>query len=97
MVWAVDRLGRSVPDLLSTMQDFTGRGSTCSCTSYAIREGDVSDVRRVQRIRTRHDPIQSRVKAGLARAKAEQQAGIVRRGPDGRKKKAIGRPKIRTV
>ena len=38
--------------------------------------------------------IQSRVKAGLQRAQAEQAAGKVRRDAQGRRLKAIGRPKI---
>ena len=38
--------------------------------------------------------IQSRVKAGLHRAQAEQAAGKVRRDAQGRRLKAIGRPKV---
>ena len=41
--------------------------------------------------------IQSRVKAGLQRAQAEQAAGKVRRDTQGRRLKAIGRPKISDV
>jgi len=38
--------------------------------------------------------IQARVKAGLERAKQEQMAGKVRRDARGRRRKAIGRPRI---
>jgi hypothetical protein len=38
--------------------------------------------------------IQSRVKAGLQRAQAEQAAGKVRRDSQGRRLRAIGRPKV---
>jgi DNA invertase Pin-like site-specific DNA recombinase len=38
--------------------------------------------------------IVARVKAGMARAKAEQAKGIVRRDAAGRKLKAIGRPRL---
>jgi DNA invertase Pin-like site-specific DNA recombinase len=98
MVWAVDRLGRSLPDLLSTMQELHGAKvdlflhqqglDTTTASGRAMFQmlGVLSEFERSM--------IQSRVKAGLARAKAEQDAGIIRRGLDGRRKKAIGRPKI---
>ena len=38
--------------------------------------------------------IQTRVKAGLERAKQEQMAGKVRRDARGRRLKAIGRPRV---
>jgi DNA invertase Pin-like site-specific DNA recombinase len=98
MAWAVDRLGRSLPDLVGTMQElhsarvdlFLQQQSLDTTTpSGRAMFGMLSVFAEFER-----SMIQSRVKAGLDRAKAEQDAGIVRRGKDGRRKKAIGRPKI---
>jgi DNA invertase Pin-like site-specific DNA recombinase len=98
MVWAVDRLGRSLPDLIGTMQELHGAKvdlfllqqglDTTTPSGRAMFQmlGVFSEFERAM--------IQSRIKAGLARVQAEQAAGIVRRGKDGRKKKLIGRPKI---
>ena len=75
MVWAVDRLGRSLPDLIASMQDLHG-----------AKVDLFSEFERAM--------IQSRVKAGLQWAQAEQAAGKVRRDTQGRRLKAIGRPRI---
>jgi len=62
MAWSVDRLGRSLQDLLHTLNDL--RAANCDLVppsagaghAHAIRPGDVSDARCVCRIRTRDDP-----------------------------------------
>jgi hypothetical protein len=59
--WSVDRLGRSLIDLLDFPANSTPRVSIFSCTSMAwirrpVRTGDVSDARRVHRVRTLDDP-----------------------------------------
>lgn len=88
MVWAVDRLGRSLPDLVGTMQELHGakvdlfiQQQALDTTTPAGRAmfgmlGVFSEFERSM--------IQARVKAGLARAKANPRPGA----------KAIGRPKV---
>jgi DNA invertase Pin-like site-specific DNA recombinase len=100
MVWAVDRLGRSLSDLVASMQELRGakvdlfiHQQGLDTTTPAGRAmfgmlGVFSEFERAM--------IQARVKAGMDRAKAEQDAGIVRRDAQGRKLKAIGRPKVST-
>ena len=98
MSWAVDRLGRSLPDLIATMQDMHAakvdlfllqQGLDTTTPSGRAMFGMLGVFSEFERAM-----IQDRVKAGLARAKAEQDAGVVRRDAAGRKLKAIGRPAI---
>jgi DNA invertase Pin-like site-specific DNA recombinase len=98
MVWAVDRLGRSLPDLIASMQDLHGakvdlfihqQGLDTTTASGRAMFGMLGVFSEFERAM-----IQSRVKAGLQRAQAEQAAGKVRRDTQGRRLKAIGRPKI---
>ena len=98
MVWAVDRLGRLLPDLIASMQDLHGakvdlfihqQGLDTTTASGRAMFGMLGVFSEFERAM-----IQSRVKAGLQRAQAEQAAGKVRWDAQGRRLKAIGRPKI---
>ena len=84
MVWAVDRLGRSLPDLLATMQELHGakvdlflhqQGIDTTTPGGRAMFGMLGVFAEFERAM-----IQGRVNAGLARAKA---AGVV-----------LGRPKV---
>lgn len=84
MVWAVDRLGRSLPDLVSSMQELHGakvdlfvlqQGLDTTTPSGRAMFGMLGVFAEFER-----SMIQSRVNAGLARAKA---AGV-----------KLGRPKV---
>ena len=96
MVWAVDRLGRSLPDLIASMQDLHGakvdlfihqQGLDTTTASGRAMFGMLGVFSEFERAM-----IQARVKAGLERAKQEQMAGKVRRDARGSRLKAIGRP-----
>jgi DNA invertase Pin-like site-specific DNA recombinase len=98
MVWAVDRLGRSLPDLIASMQDLHDakvdlfihqQGLDTTTASGRAMFGMLGVFLEFER-----SMIQSRVKTGLQRAQAEQAAGKVRRDSQGRQLKAIGRPKV---
>ena len=98
MVWAVDRLGRSLPDLIASMQELHGakvdlfmlqQGIDTTTPGGKAMFGMLGVFGGFER-----SMIQARVKSGMARAKAEQAEGKVRIGADGRRKQAIGRPKV---
>ncbi len=98
MAWAVDRMGRSLPDLLATMQELHGakvdlflHQQALDTTTPAGRAmfGMMGVFAEFER-----SMIVARVTAGLERARAEQDAGMVRRDAQGRRKKVIGRPKV---
>ena len=98
MVWAVDRLGRSLADLIGSMQELHGakvdlfihqQGLDTTTASGRAMFGMLGVFSEFERAM-----IQSRVKAGLQRAQAEQAAGKVRRDARGRRLKAIGRPRV---
>ena len=93
MVWAVDRIGRSLPDLIGTLQELHGakvdlflHQQAIDTTTPAGRAmfGMLSVFSEFER-----SMIQARVKAGLARARAETPEQ--RRAKD---KLDIGRPRI---
>lgn len=98
MAWAVDRLGRSLVDLLGMLSDLDGAKvdlflhqqnldtTTPAGRAFFQMTGVFAEFERSM--------IQSRVKAGMDRAKAEQDAGKVRKDAQGRTKKAIGRPVV---
>lgn len=98
MAWKLDRLGRSLQHLLDITRDLDSahvalymHGQDVDTTTAAGRffyqvMGAVAEFER--------GLIQARVKAGMDRAKAEQDAGKIRRGKDGQIKKLIGRPSI---
>jgi DNA invertase Pin-like site-specific DNA recombinase len=98
MAWSVDRLGRSLIDLISSLQELHGakvdlflHQQAIDTTTPAGRAmfgmmGVFADFER--------SIIQARVKAGMDRAKAEQISGKVRRDSAGKLRKAIGRPKV---
>jgi DNA invertase Pin-like site-specific DNA recombinase len=93
MAWAVDRMGRSLPDLLGTLQELHGAKVDLFLHQQAIDTttpagkamfgmmGVFAEFERAM--------IVERVKAGLARAKAEDSAKRLAKG-----KKAFGRPMI---
>ena len=98
MVWSVDRLGRSMDDLIDSMQtvkaarvDLFILQQNLDTTTPAGRAmfGMLAVFGEFERAM-----IVARVQSGMDRAKAEQAAGIVRRDRQGIRKKAIGRPKI---
>lgn len=95
MAWSVDRLGRSLPDLIGTMQELASakvnlfllqQGLDTTTASGRAMFGMLSVFAEFERA-----IIVERVNAGLARAKAEQDAGIKRYQRDGRLKKPHGR------
>jgi len=98
MVWAVDRLGRSLADLIGSMQELRDakvdlfihqQGLDTTTASGRAMFGMLGVFSEFERAM-----IQARVKAGLERAKQEQMAGKVRRDVRGRRLKAIGRPRV---
>ncbi len=98
MVWAVDRLGRSLPDLIASMQELHGakvdlfmlqQGIDTTTPAGRALFGMMGVFAEFEKAM-----IVSRVKAGMERAKAEQSAGKVRRDKEGKKLQAIGRPKL---
>ena len=97
MVWSVDRLGRSLADLIGSMQELRDakvdlfihqQGLDTTTASGRAMFGMLGVFSEFERAM-----IQARVKAGLERAKQEQMAGKVRRDARGRRLKAIGRPR----
>jgi DNA invertase Pin-like site-specific DNA recombinase len=98
MAWSVDRLGRSLIDLISSLQELHGakvdlflHQQAIDTTTPAGRAmfgmmGVFADFER--------SIIQARVKAGMDRAKAEQICGKIRRDTAGKLLKAIGRPRV---
>jgi DNA invertase Pin-like site-specific DNA recombinase len=98
--WSVDRLGRSLADLVNGLQDLHAAKVDLFLHQQALDTttpagkamfgmmGVFAEFERAM--------IVARVNAGMARAKAEQASGIVRRDATGRRLKAIGRPKIST-
>nr|WP_321985205.1 recombinase family protein [uncultured Lichenicoccus sp.] len=98
MIWSVDRLGRSLPDLISSMQTLHAAKvdlflhqqniDTTTPTGRAMF-GMLAVFGEFERAM-----IVARVQSGMDRAKEEQAAGMVRRDKQGIKKKLIGRPRI---
>ncbi len=98
MVWAVDRLGRSLPDLVNSMKELHGakidlfmlqQGIDTTTPAGKAMFGMMGVFADFER-----DMIRARVKAGMERAKADQDTGKVRRDAQGNKLKPIGRPKV---
>ncbi len=98
MAWSVDRLGRSIGHLVTFLEELhalkvhlylhqqgldtttpSGKALFSMCGVFAEFERSM---------------IQERVKAGLARAREEQERGVERLHKDGRVKKPIGRPEV---
>jgi DNA invertase Pin-like site-specific DNA recombinase len=98
MAWSVDRLGRSLIDLISSLRELHGARVDLFLHQQAIDTsapagramfgmmGVFADFER--------SIIQARVKAGMDGAKAEQISGKIRRDSAGKLLKAIGRPKV---
>lgn len=96
--WSVDRLGRSLKDLVGFLSELRAlkvdlylhkQALDTSTPSGRAMFGMLGIFAEFER-----EIIVERVNAGLARAKAEQASGKVRKHRDGRVKKAIGRPRI---
>lgn len=97
MAWSVDRLGRSLADLVSTMQDLQGAKvgmylhqqgldtTTPSGRAMYQMSGVFAEFERAM--------IVARVNTGIARARAERDAGKERVHKDGTLKKSHGRPR----
>jgi DNA invertase Pin-like site-specific DNA recombinase len=98
MVWTVDRMGRSLPDLIGTMQELHGAKVDLFLHQQAIDTTTPAGKAMFQMMGVfaefERAMIVARVNAGMARAKEEQSAGIVRRNAKGVRLKAIGRPKV---
>jgi DNA invertase Pin-like site-specific DNA recombinase len=98
MAWSVDRLGRSLIDLITGLQELHSAKVDLFLHQQAIDTttpagkamfgmmGVFADFER--------SIIQARVKAGMDRARAEQGTGVARRDSAGKLLKAIGRPRI---
>jgi DNA invertase Pin-like site-specific DNA recombinase len=75
MAWSVDRLGRSLQDLVGFLSELHAFKIDLFLRQQGARhhdacgQGDVSDDGRICRVRARH--IAERVRAGLARARSE--------------------------
>jgi hypothetical protein len=97
-VWAVDRLGRSLPDLIGSMQEMHGAKVDLFMLQQGIDTTTPGGKAMFQMLGVfgefERSMIQARVKVGMARAMEEQAANKERRGADGRVRKAIGRPKV---
>ena len=98
MVWAVDRLGRSLPDLIASMQELHGAKVDLFMLQQGIDTTTPGGKAMFQMLGVfgefERAMIQARVKAGMSRAMEEQAAGKVRIGADGKRRKDIGRPKV---
>ena len=97
LVWDLSRLGRSLRDLISITDHFKEVGVDLYVHKDAIDTGTASGRLFFHIVGAigefEKERIQERIKAGLARVRAEETSGKPRIGKDGRVKKAIGRPK----
>ena len=100
MCWSVDRLGRSLPDLLASMQELHGAKVDLFMLQQGLDTTTPAGKAMFQMLGVfsefERSMIVSRVKAGMDRAKAEQAAGMKREDKAGKRKKAIGRPTVGT-
>lgn len=96
--WSVDRLGRSLQHLVTGLGDLQAagvglylhkQGLDTSTPSGKAMFGMLSVFAEFER-----DMIVERVRAGMKFAQAEQASGKERLGKDGRRKQAIGRPRV---
>lgn len=98
MSWAMDRLGRSTIDLLNTAKTLESAGVDLFLHEQAIDTttpaGKLFFTIMAAIGEFERSMIVSRINAGLARVKEEQAAGKVRIGRDGKRRKAIGRPRV---
>jgi DNA invertase Pin-like site-specific DNA recombinase len=97
--WSVDRLGRSLIDLIGFLKEMHAKGIDLYLDRQGIDTTTAAGKAMFQMMGVfaefERAIIVERVKAGLARAKAEQRAGKERIGRDGTKKRAIGRPRLK--
>jgi DNA invertase Pin-like site-specific DNA recombinase len=98
MVWSVDRLGRSLSDLIASMQELHSAAVDMFILQSGIDTTTPGGRAMFQMMGVfaefERTMIVDRVKAGMARAKAEQADGVKRRHADGRAKQNIGRPTV---
>ena len=98
MAWSVDRLGRSLADLVGSLQELSGAGADLYLHLQAIDTTTPAGKAMFQMCGVfaefERSMIQDRVKAGMARAMADQAAGKQRFDAHGNRKKSIGRPSI---
>lgn len=96
--WSVDRLGRSVQHLVAGLADLQAAGVGLYLHKQALDTSTPSGRAMFGMLAIfaefERELIQERVRAGMKVAKAEQAAGKERLHPNGRVKKAIGRPRI---
>jgi DNA invertase Pin-like site-specific DNA recombinase len=99
--WSVDRLGRSLIDLIGFLKELHAKGIDLYLDRQGIDTTTAAGKAMFQMMGVfaefERAIIVERVKAGLARAKAEQRAGKERIGRGGEKKRAIGRPRLKTA
>jgi DNA invertase Pin-like site-specific DNA recombinase len=97
--WSVDRLGRSLIDLIGFLKEMHAKGIDLYLDRQGIDTTTAAGKAMFQMMGVfaefERAIIVERVKAGLARAKAEQRAGKERIGRDGTKKRAIGRLRLK--
>jgi DNA invertase Pin-like site-specific DNA recombinase len=98
MAWSVDRLGRSLQDLVAFLGEIHALGMDLFLHQQGLDTTTPAGKAMFQMMGVfaefEQAIIVERVKAGLARAKAEQCPGKERSGRDGKKKRAIGRPRL---
>ena len=98
MVWSVDRLGRSLPDLIASMQEIHGAKIDLFMLQTGVDTTTPAGKAMFQMMGVfaefERAMIVARVTAGMERAKAEQVSGKVRRNKKGERLQAIGRPKL---
>jgi DNA invertase Pin-like site-specific DNA recombinase len=98
MAWAVDRMGRSLPDLIGTMQELHAAKVDLFLHQQAMDTTTPAGRAMFQMLGVfgefERAMIVARVKAGMERAQAEAASGQVRRDAHGKRKQAIGRPRV---
>ncbi len=96
--WSVDRLGRSLQHLVAGLADLQASGIGLYLHKQALDTSTPSGRAMFGMLAIfaefERELIQERVRAGMKVAKAEQAAGKERLHPNGRVKKAIGRPRV---
>lgn len=96
--WSVDRLGRSLQDLVAFLSELHALKVDLYLHQQGIDTTTPASKAMFQMMGVfaefERSLIVERVRAGLARAKAEEATGKPRVGKDGQIKKAIGRPRV---
>jgi DNA invertase Pin-like site-specific DNA recombinase len=94
--WSVDRLGRSLQDLIATLNELKAKGVDLYLHKQGLDTSTPAGKAMFQMLGVfaefEREIIAERIHAGLARAREEQENGVERKHKDGRLKKPIGRP-----